>query len=249
MMHGQIIDQMRRSPSDPPGEAPDHPDRRGRVGRQRGADLPRPGRALAAVSRRRPCDARGVRARPAPRVGVVRLAARPHRRVPSQRRARRHRRLVEAERDHGDHAERGRSASCRGNRRPHSHSRLDLGAVVLGPMRARRHTLARRSRPARSAALPALRQLARPAVVWFGESLRREDVEAATAATACDVFVTVGTSAIVYPAAGLVHEARRHGAFTAEINLEATPASARGRCRHSGRRRRDSAGHRRAPLG
>ena len=68
-------------------------------------------------------------------------------------------------------------------------------------------------------------QLARPAVVWFGESLRREDVEAATDATACDVFLTVGTSAIVYPAAGLVHDARRRGAFTAEINLEATPAS------------------------
>jgi NAD-dependent deacetylase len=67
--------------------------------------------------------------------------------------------------------------------------------------------------------------LARPAVVWFGESLRREDVEAASTATVCDVFLTVGTSAIVYPAAGLVHEARRHGAFTAEINLEATPAS------------------------
>jgi NAD-dependent deacetylase len=72
---------------------------------------------------------------------------------------------------------------------------------------------------------PHCRQLARPAVVWFGESLRREDVEAATAATACDVFVTVGTSAIVYPAAGLVHEARRQGAFTAEINRDETPAS------------------------
>jgi NAD-dependent deacetylase len=69
-------------------------------------------------------------------------------------------------------------------------------------------------------------ELARPAVVWFGESLRREDVEAATNATACDVFLTIGTSAIVYPAAGFIHEARRHGAFTAEINLEATPASA-----------------------
>jgi len=67
--------------------------------------------------------------------------------------------------------------------------------------------------------------LARPAVVWFGESLRGEDVRAALQATACDVFLTVGTSAIVYPAAGLVHEARRQGAFTAEINLEATPAS------------------------
>jgi NAD-dependent deacetylase len=37
--------------------------------------------------------------------------------------------------------------------------------------------------------------------------------------------MTVGTSALVYPAAGLLSEARRKGAFTAEINLEATPAS------------------------
>jgi NAD-dependent deacetylase len=67
---------------------------------------------------------------------------------------------------------------------------------------------------------------ARPAVVWFGEALRREDVEAATrAAASSDVFLTIGTSAIVYPAAGLVHDARRHGAFTAEINLEPTAAS------------------------
>lgn len=68
--------------------------------------------------------------------------------------------------------------------------------------------------------------LARPAVVWFGEALRGDDLRAALDATACDVFLTVGTSAIVYPAAGLVHEARRQGAFTAEINLEETPASA-----------------------
>jgi NAD-dependent deacetylase len=67
--------------------------------------------------------------------------------------------------------------------------------------------------------------LARPAVVWFGEALAEPDVDAARRATYCDVFLTVGTSAVVYPAASLVHEARRHGAFTAEINLEATPAS------------------------
>ena len=48
---------------------------------------------------------------------------------------------------------------------------------------------------------------------------------AASQAAACDVFLTVGTSAVVYPAAGLIDEARRHGAFTAEINLEATPSS------------------------
>jgi NAD-dependent deacetylase len=69
-------------------------------------------------------------------------------------------------------------------------------------------------------------RIARPAVVWFGETLRPEDLDAAVRATACDVFLTVGTSALVYPAAGLVHDARQHGAFTAEINLEDTPASA-----------------------
>ena len=69
-------------------------------------------------------------------------------------------------------------------------------------------------------------RIARPAVVWFGESLRPEDLDAAIRATACDVFLTVGTSALVYPAAGLVHAARQHGAFTAEINLDETPASA-----------------------
>jgi NAD-dependent deacetylase len=72
---------------------------------------------------------------------------------------------------------------------------------------------------------PSCGGLARPAVVWFGESLDHGDVSAALAACDCDVFVTVGTSAIVYPAAGLVHEAARRGAFTAEVNLDATPAS------------------------
>ena len=67
--------------------------------------------------------------------------------------------------------------------------------------------------------------LARPAVVWFGESLDHATLDAALQATACDVFLTVGTSSLVYPSAGLVHEAQRRGAFTAEINLEATPAS------------------------
>jgi NAD-dependent deacetylase len=74
-------------------------------------------------------------------------------------------------------------------------------------------------------ACPACGGLARPAVVWFGESLDPHNVEAAMAATACDVYLTVGTSAVVYPAAGFLHEARRYGAFTAEINPEETPAS------------------------
>ena len=66
---------------------------------------------------------------------------------------------------------------------------------------------------------------ARPAVVWFGESLDPGDVERASDATACDVFLTVGTSAIVYPAAGFARHAQSRGAFTVEINLDETPAS------------------------
>ena len=66
---------------------------------------------------------------------------------------------------------------------------------------------------------------ARPAVVWFGESLDPGDVERASDATACDVFLTVGTSAVVYPAAGFARHAQSRGAFTVEINLDETPAS------------------------
>jgi NAD-dependent deacetylase len=66
--------------------------------------------------------------------------------------------------------------------------------------------------------------LIRPGVVWFGETLDPDVVDSAQMAADCDVFITVGTSAIVYPAAGFIDVARRHGAFTVEINPEATPA-------------------------
>jgi NAD-dependent deacetylase len=75
-------------------------------------------------------------------------------------------------------------------------------------------------------ACPACGGLARPGVVWFGESLPPRELDAAARACECDVFLTVGTSALVYPAAGLVHQAKAVGAFTAEVNLETTPASA-----------------------
>jgi NAD-dependent deacetylase len=67
--------------------------------------------------------------------------------------------------------------------------------------------------------------LIRPAVVWFGEGIDNEVLSLSAAALDCDVFMAVGTSAQVYPAAGLVDEAHRRGAFTVEVNLEATPAS------------------------
>ena len=67
--------------------------------------------------------------------------------------------------------------------------------------------------------------LARPGVVWFGEAIPAEALRGAAAAVDCDVFLTVGTSALVYPAAGLVHEAAARGAYTVEINPDATPAT------------------------
>lgn len=68
--------------------------------------------------------------------------------------------------------------------------------------------------------------LLRPDVVWFGEMLPEAAVELAReAAASCDVFMSVGTSAVVYPAAGFLFEAKGNGAYTVEVNLEATPAS------------------------
>jgi NAD-dependent deacetylase len=69
--------------------------------------------------------------------------------------------------------------------------------------------------------------LLRPDVVWFGESLPMEALQTAvTAAEACDLFLSVGTSALVQPAASLALLARRNGAIVAEINLEPTPLTA-----------------------
>jgi NAD-dependent deacetylase len=66
----------------------------------------------------------------------------------------------------------------------------------------------------------------RPDVVWFGETLPQEVYLAAVEASAqCDLFLTVGTSALVYPAAGLIEWAFSAGARTVEVNLEPTPAS------------------------
>ncbi len=66
--------------------------------------------------------------------------------------------------------------------------------------------------------------LLRPDVVWFGEPLPVEaQARAFAAAEAADVFLTVGTSALVQPAASLPLAAKDHGAFIAEINPTLTP--------------------------
>jgi NAD-dependent deacetylase len=73
---------------------------------------------------------------------------------------------------------------------------------------------------------PACGGLARPGVVWFGEALDPNDLVVARHACACEVFLVVGTSAVVHPAAGLAEIARSRGAFVAEINPERTEVSA-----------------------
>lgn len=66
----------------------------------------------------------------------------------------------------------------------------------------------------------------RPDVVWFGEALPVEAVRVASeVASECDLFLSVGTSSVVYPAASFIQEAARRGARTAEVNLEVTPIS------------------------
>ncbi|MEZ0577237.1 NAD-dependent deacylase [Nocardioides sp. MH1] len=59
----------------------------------------------------------------------------------------------------------------------------------------------------------------RPDVVWFGEMPYFMD-EIFEALTTCDLFVSIGTSGAVYPAAGFVQQARAFGARTLELNLE-----------------------------
>lgn len=68
---------------------------------------------------------------------------------------------------------------------------------------------------------PKCDDLIRPNVVWFGEMLPPEAIENATyASEKSDVFLSIGTSAVVYPAAGLPLIARQSGAFVAEFNIE-----------------------------
>lgn len=66
----------------------------------------------------------------------------------------------------------------------------------------------------------------RPDVVWFGEMLPQHALsQAITASQSCDLFLSIGTSALVQPAASLPLEALQRGALVAEINLQPTPLS------------------------
>jgi NAD-dependent deacetylase len=66
----------------------------------------------------------------------------------------------------------------------------------------------------------------RPDVVWFGESIPQACLEASLRALAtCDLFISSGTSSVVFPAAGMAQQAAANGATIAEINPNATPLS------------------------
>jgi len=73
---------------------------------------------------------------------------------------------------------------------------------------------------------------ARPDVVWFGE-IPYHMPRITDAVQSADLFVSIGTSGSVYPAAGFVAEAAAFGADTLELNLEPSDgASAFARARH-----------------
>jgi NAD-dependent deacetylase len=70
--------------------------------------------------------------------------------------------------------------------------------------------------------------LVRPDVVWFGEMLPAEVfARAESAARQCEMFFSIGTSSVVFPAASLPFIALDHGAFVVEINVESTDLSSR----------------------
>ena len=77
--------------------------------------------------------------------------------------------------------------------------------------------------------LPACRlcqALLRPHIVWFGESLLEEDLRRCDQALRnCDLLLVIGTSGVVYPAAGFASVAKEVGALVIEINLDSTPQS------------------------
>jgi NAD-dependent deacetylase len=66
----------------------------------------------------------------------------------------------------------------------------------------------------------------RPDVVWFGEMLDQDDLDRAFAGLSnCEAVLVVGTSGMVYPAAGFPQAAKNMGAAVVEINPEETPIS------------------------
>jgi NAD-dependent deacetylase len=114
------------------------------------------------------------------------------------------------------------------------HDRAGSAGVIklhgdIWELRCTRCKESREDRRAPIGALPPQCQcggLLRPGVVWFGETLPAEAWNrAAKAAAGADLFLVVGTSAVVYPAAGLIDVALSSGARVIEVNPDETTYS------------------------
>lgn len=102
----------------------------------------------------------------------------------------------------------------------HMHGELKSALCLSCEMRSRWEAVMIDRPPCPVCQAPTLR----PDVVWFGEMpYQMERIYAALAT--CDLFVSIGTSGAVYPAAGFVQEARAQGAATLELNLEPSEGS------------------------
>ena len=112
------------------------------------------------------------------------------------------------------------------HQRAGSPSVLEYHGNILRDRCTLEQVIAERSEQSRTAALPRCAScggLLRPDVVWFGEMIPRQALLLAdAAATDCDAFLSVGTSSLVYPAAGLAETALRRGVPVIEVNPNAT---------------------------
>jgi len=107
----------------------------------------------------------------------------------------------------------------------HMHGELQRGlCLACGTAPALREDIDARSTCRRCGARGKLR----PDIVWFGEIPYHMEEIGRRLAT-CDLFVAVGTSGVVYPAAGFVREALRAGAVTVEVNRDISEIT---RCFH-----------------
>ena len=69
-------------------------------------------------------------------------------------------------------------------------------------------------------------KILRPDIVWFGDMLNPQVIQqASNAIQKCDLFISIGTSGVVWPAAGFPNEAKGNGAYCIEINPERTELS------------------------
>ena len=102
----------------------------------------------------------------------------------------------------------------------HMHGRLRSALCTACRARMEWHGPLGDAPPCEACGAPALR----PDIVWFGEMpYEMERIYAALAGA--DLFVSIGTSGAVYPAAGFVQEAAAYGARTLELNLERSEGS------------------------